>query len=273
MVGSDEGWREIVTSRPGGEEGEDGSSGGAVHRLQGLLGGLGKLVDDFVTKKGGARSVLPPALCHPPMGNEEEEEGALEEDGEEGENGEESEPDDEEENECSNDEMSNENNGRDDDDEALGDGDDDELSEPPSSGIIIPMDDFEGPLGWTCSKPQNATLVKNPLASLMAMADIAGPSSGLLHQGSNGERSNGDKKQKESTKQYVLNVNFAGNEMMESHIRVILETAHPTLIEQMDNYLECEAQGRDPGLAAIDSDPPPCLFYYGYFSWNDMSGS
>ena len=35
MVGSDEGWREVVTSRPGAEDGTN-------NRLQGLLGGLSK---------------------------------------------------------------------------------------------------------------------------------------------------------------------------------------------------------------------------------------
>ena len=64
LVGKDQGWREVVTSRPGVEDGAE--------RLQGLLGGLSQLVDDFVTKQGGAQSLLPPALCHPPLGHEEE---------------------------------------------------------------------------------------------------------------------------------------------------------------------------------------------------------
>jgi len=264
LVGKEEGWREVVTSRPGVEDGAPG-------RLQGLLGGLSRLVDDFVRKEGGARSLLPPALCYPPLGGEEE--GSLE--GEGGGDIDEDCDSNEEENESSSDEGSGPMNGQ-----MEGDSDDEEDGDAPSSGIIIPIDDFEGPSGWTCSRPPNATLVKNPLASLISMAEIAGHH----HQPKslNDTISNGDN-HKKITKHYALNVNFAGNEMMESHIRVIFETANPRLMDQMDWYLECEARGHDPLQSSNNENgagggndvamltPPLCLFYYGYFSWNDTA--
>ena len=264
LVGKEEGWREVVTSRPGVEDGAE--------RLQGLLGGLSKVVDDFVRKEGGARSLLPPALCYPPLGGEEEE-GSL--DDESGDDIDEECDSNEEENQSNDDERSGPMNGK-----MEEDSDNEEEGDAPSSGIIIPIDDFEGPSSWTCTKPPNAKLVKNPLASLIAMAEIAGHHQ--QHQSLNGNISNGDN-HKEMTKHYALNVNFAGNEMMESHIRVILETADPRLIDQMDWYLECEARGHDPlqnsnnengaggGNDVATLTPPLCLFYYGYFSWNDTA--
>ena len=68
------------------------------------------------------------------------------------------------------------------------------------------------------------------------------------------------------SKKYVLNVNFAGNDMYESYIRVILETEKYG--PMMNWFLACEAKG---GVFEMNNellrDPPPCLFYYGYLSW------
>ncbi|KAL7535424.1 hypothetical protein ACHAXR_009713 [Thalassiosira sp. AJA248-18] len=267
LVGSNEGWREIVTSRPGDEDGAE--------RLEGLLGGLSNLVDNFVTKQGGAQSLLPPALCHPPLGNDDDDDEEEEEDGSF-------------ENDASGDENDKACDSKEGDDQSSSDGlmdeqiedgsDNGDEDDTPSSGIIIPMDDFEGPPGWTCSRPSNAKLVRNPLASLIAMSDIAGHHQ-QEHQNSSGANaSNNGDEQKETTKQYVLNVNFAGNEMMESHIRVILETSNPKLVDLMDWYLKCEARMQDPGgqvmndqsdNPAAGTTPPLCLFYYGYFSWSN----
>lgn len=81
----------------------------------------------------------------------------------------------------------------------------------------------------------------------------------------NGERqltNNGDERYtRVETRQYILNVNYAGNEMMDSHVRVIFETSDARSIEKMEHY--CAS-----GLADNDDDTPPlCLFYYGYFLW------
>mmetsp|Transcript_16452 Transcript_16452/g.35758 ORF Transcript_16452/g.35758 Transcript_16452/m.35758 type:complete len:694 (+) Transcript_16452:49-2130(+) len=288
MVGRDEGWREVVASRPGEE-------GGALEHLRGMLGGLSRLVDDFVTKQGGAQSLLPPALCHPPLGPEEEE-GPLE--GEDGDDINNDCDSDEEENQSSKDETSGPLNermeGNDEENQSSTDersgsvnkqimkdeSDDEEEEDVPSSGIIIPIDDFKGSSGWTCERPSDARLIKNPLASLISMTDIAGFHQ--QHRSLDGNVDNADNHD-EMKKRYILNVNFAGNEMMESHIRVILETSNPKSIDLMDWYLECEAQGQNPGNTFMQNSkengfsdgnnskhtPPLCLFYYGYFSWGN----
>mmetsp|Transcript_8491 Transcript_8491/g.12438 ORF Transcript_8491/g.12438 Transcript_8491/m.12438 type:complete len:635 (-) Transcript_8491:209-2113(-) len=248
MVQREEGWREIVTSRPGDVSGES--------RLKELLSGLSGIVDDFVTKQGGAQSLLPPALCYPPLehiGEEEEDDDVMEE--------EEEDADDDDDDDDEDQSSANGKNGK-----AVDVSSDNEEEEeaPLSSGIIIPMNDFQGPPGWACSKPTtNAKLVKNPLATLMSMSDITNHCSDVGNQ----------KCDDDDVKQYVLNVNYAGNEMMESHIRVILETSDLSVIQQMNEFLDCEARGDDPGqlMSSNDDDKkipvPSCLLYYGYFSW------
>jgi len=247
LLSQHEEWREVVTSRPGDNE-ETGSS-----HLQGLLSGLSQVVDDFVNKQGGAQSILPPALCHPPLRQEGD--------------------DDEAEDTLSNadSECKEDNSSCDEKDEAMNDqkmdhmsdNDEDEEDDSPVSGMIISIDNFESPVGWSSSQPSNAKLIKNPLACLIAMSDID---------------SDDDKQKQRDVKQYILNVNYCGNDMMESHIRVILESTSPNIIDQMDWYLECEAKGLDAGQLFNNSNgnassssrylpPPPVLFYFGYFSW------
>ena len=72
--------------------------------------------------------------------------------------------------------------------------------------------------------------------------------------------------------------------MMESHIRVILETSDEEIVKAMKWYLKCEASGDTRAGGIYDQDnpdpaqnygapnaPPPALFYYGYFSWKSSS--
>jgi len=123
------------------------------------------------------------------------------------------------------------------------------------------MDHFKGHPGWSCRQPPNTKLAKNPLATLVAMEDIA------QHLDT---ATDGMTPSNPSSKQYILNVNFAGNDMYESYIRVILETEKYG--PMMDWCVACESRG-----GAFDSDEtnkdlwlrnlPPCLFYYGYLSW------
>ena len=247
LLSQHEEWREVVTSRPG-----DSEETGSIH-LQGLLSGLSQVVDDFVNKQGGAQSILPPALCHPPppLGREGEDEAEDKSSNTDSECKEDSSSSDEKDEAMNDQKMDH-----------MSDNDEDEEDDSPVSGMIISIDNFEGPAIWSSSQPSNAKLINNPLASLIAMSDI-----------------DSDDKQKErGVKQYVLNVNYCGNDMMESHIRVILEATSPNIIEQMDWYLECEAKGLDAGQlfnnsngnASISSrylPPPPVLFYFGYFSW------
>ncbi|KAL7459800.1 hypothetical protein ACHAWC_011781 [Mediolabrus comicus] len=246
LVGSDDGWREIVTSRPG--RGAD-----ATKRLETLMEKLPNVINDLVTNYG-AQAVLPPALQYPPIENEGDDgsEGgsvgeASEEDGQSNKSGE---------------EEGVEKGILLDDEGADGQSNGDESTEDddtsPTSGIIIPMDHFEGPPGWSCKQPPNTKLMKNPLATLIAMNEIT--------QHLDGEPSSSSSS---STKRYILNVNFAGNDMYESYIRVILET-EGNYTDLMELYLECESRGIDElthTYAWCDKHPPPCLFYYGYLAW------
>lgn len=218
-----------------------------------MLAGLGWLVNDFVENGGGARSLLPPALCHPPSPlSEHEDEGGTSE-GEDG---------------------SGSSDG-----EGEVDGEDNDGEGPSSpSGIVVRMDDFVGPPCWNSSRPPKSKLARNPLATLIAMPDIAGHNHHQQHHQILNGRCSGDERQHQrATRQYVLNVNFAGNEMMESHVRVILETSEPRAIKQMEYYIACEQRGTNPGLLSSDptyangsadvNETPLCLFYYGYFVW------
>ncbi|KAL7487741.1 hypothetical protein ACHAW6_013314 [Cyclotella cf. meneghiniana] len=222
LLGSDERWREVVTSRPGDVD-------GASH-LQELMRGLSKTVDEFVSRGGGAQSVLPPALCHPPLENDDDTSGL--DDGSVA---------SEEENESMNvagssdsnvvEEVDNENNNSEGVDR--------------SACLVVDMDQFKGPTGWSCN---GRKLVKNPLASLISMEEVASHIS-----------DRGNKNGKSDTRKYILNVNFAGNEMCESHIRVILATEK--YIDLMDRYMKHDVEDVD------DTTHPECLFYYGFFSW------
>jgi hypothetical protein len=242
LIGSDEGWREIVTSRPGEED--------ATKHLESLMSRLPEVITDFVKNRGGAQSVLPPALQYPPIGNEENDGseksvGETSEDGKSmGSEGEEKcAPSDEEE-------------------EGQSDDDNSEDDDTPTSSIIIPMDHFVGPPGWSCIKPPNTKLAKNPLATLIAMQEIT------QHLDTATGAMDATSSSSSSSKKYILNVNFAGNDMYESHIRVILETEKYG--PMMDWYLAREAKGGFDGGDEIDlasHHPPPCLFYYGYLSW------
>lgn len=244
LVGSDEGWREIVTCRPG-------EGGDATKRLDNMMRRLPEMISEFV-KKGGAQNILPPALQYPPIGNDEDDTAS---------GSAASKDDDSVENMESHEDEEESDEPIDEKEEGRSDGENSEAEDSPTSGIIIPMDQFEGPPGWTCRQPPNTKLAKNPLATLLAMEDIAQHLDTVT---------DGMTPSNPCGKQYILNVNFAGNDMYESYIRVILETEKYG--PMMDWCLACESRG-----GAFDSDetnndlllrdPPPCLFYYGYLSW------
>ncbi|KAL7548600.1 hypothetical protein ACHAWF_011872 [Thalassiosira exigua] len=266
MLRSHEGWREVTTACPG----EDGTK-----RLRELMGGLGALVEDFVTRGGGARSVLPPVLCHPPLEGEVGEEEGGSSDGADNEA-------DDDGNESIDGPLNGHNDHDDEDSDKDGNGDDgndDDDEDDPR-----PLDDFEGPPGWSCARPPGSRLVHNPLASLMALSDVTGGRGRSSRRKPNGRDDGSDNTGDGRKRYYVLNVNFTGNETMESHVRVILETEDPERAEWMDRLMACEARGDDParalnardGGAQMDGDDagmvvPPCLVYYGYFSWSDAT--
>eukprot|EP00985_Skeletonema_marinoi_P028537 scaffold25188_cov136-Skeletonema_marinoi.AAC.5 len=250
LVGSDEGWREIVTSRPGGEQ-------DATNHLESMMSRLPEVISDFVNK-GGAQNILPPALQYPPIGNDEDDESGSEESIDE------ASEDDGHGNMASDEEEEESNDPIGEKEEAQSDDDNSDDEDSPTSGIIIPMDHFVGPQGWSCRQPPNTKLAKNPLATLIVMEDIS------QHLDTVATTTDAIASSSPSSKKYILNVNFAGNDMYESYIRVILETEKYG--PMMDWYLACEAKGGDFDNDEMNTnlalqDPPPCLFYYGYLSW------
>ena len=233
----DGGWREVVTSRTS-NSGAGGSS--AVDRLAELLGGLGGLVDDFVRDGGGAASVLPPALCHPPM----EQRSA----------------------------------GRDGEDESgADDATRSSADDPPVSGIVVDVDGFEGPPAWSSwRKPPGGRLVRNPLACLIPMSDITRPLSCGGRRGGDDDDDDGDEggRPRPSAELYVLNANYGGNEMYDSNLRVILETSDERTKALVRECIELDTAGSMGDwlkLEARAESIPACLFYYGYFSWSSTA--
>jgi hypothetical protein len=215
LLVSDERWREVVTSRPGDVNG--------ASRLQELMNGLSETVDEFVSR-GGAQSVLPPVLCYPPTESNDEEDHELE------------------------DAIDDDSESMHEVDESvLGSEEAEDGGDKAPSGLVVDMDSFCGPCGWTCHKPTGGRLVKNPLALLMAKEEVTTHISG----GTNGSTDS-------SKKEYILNVNYGGNEMFESHIRV-------TFITQQ--YINLMDELTQDNINTGGQIPPDCLFYYGLFCW------
>ena len=224
LVGSDRRWREVVTSRPGEVNGAD--------TLQELLKDLSKTVEDFVEQGGGAQSILPPALCHPHVHSSSNDNH----DELESNNGENVKQTPEEDGSTT--EMS---------EEMYGEEDGDAPTE-----LIVHVDTFKGPPGWSCTKPHGGRLIKNPLALLIVRDEVE---THIFSDGSGGDESDAENS---NAKQFILNVNYAGNEMFESHIRVILET---------ETYVDLLADISRGVMIDEDQIPPDCLFYYGLVSW------
>ena len=231
---SDERWREVVTSRPGDVYG--------AKRLHQLMKGLSKTIDNFVAN-GGAAHVLPPGelvmcvillcllftkstvphvavLLYIALCYPPEEK--------------------EDKSDCDEDENSSAAESIDD----IECKNQDDVQQ--SDCLLVDMDTFEGPSGWKCEKLPGAKLVKNPLATLIAKDDVTS------HIQSE------ENELEQHRKQYILNLNFAGNEMFESHIRLILAT------EQYSDLMDHCVLG---DMHLVKDEIPDCLFYYGLFAW------
>ncbi|KAL7462507.1 hypothetical protein ACHAXS_002890, partial [Conticribra weissflogii] len=273
LLGHDERWREVVTFRATSVGSNPSGGDDGVRRLQTLLGELPEIIQKFTNECGGAKSLMPPALCYPQqrIGEvDEENENWIEDEQGTGGDADSDVDDAAEESICNygdeNDSDTTKNEQVDEDDRS-------------TWGILVSLDDFVGPPGWSFDEPSNASLLKNPLASLIPMAEVTTPVTG-------------SDLRTDDPKKYILNVNYAGNEMCESHVRVVLETTDH--IDLMDWYIECESKVIDAGKLFCQvkgivkqtkekkeflenvsdkkyagSVPPSALFYYGYFSWNE----
>ena len=92
-----------------------------------------------------------------------------------------------------------------------GDSLEDEGGENEGMSIVDPLDFDHYPEGWTYPEKATAKFVRNPLASLHRMDEI----NSFYKKAA--ERRNC---QREETNSFVLNVNYAGNEMHQSTIRI-----------------------------------------------------
>lgn len=112
---------------------------------------------------------------------------------------------------------------------------------------IVDVDDFEMPENFV-SLSSRKRWKRNPLASLMKMSDV---------KSYFGNNTSSDCEAKENL--YILNVNFAGNEMHESTARVILKDSSG----QLEHICSHQGKSLDEAIEKIQS-PPNALIYHGY---------
>ena len=229
----DDGWREAVVNSEGCIS--------ATDRLQSLMSTLPQILDKF-EQNGGARAILPPALLRPPqfqvVDYDTDENGNR--DGNESNNDLESMEEEEEEEEEDNDD--NESSG------VL------EISDENDDDNVVDCETFEVPEGKDMISLKSGQFSKNPLATLLRMNDIT-------------NYYNEEKEEDRGGNLYVLNVNYAGNEVMESSVRTILKAGDSNDSKSkkvLDLCCSLEEKGEDP--AKSDKvEALPALLWYGYF--------
>ena len=224
-------WREVICAEKQGMNGDD-----VVEKLKGLMASLPDIIQQF-SDEGAANSMLPPFLREPPkfelVGDDLDEEY----------NEEDKNSDSGKENDANND--------QDMEDPSMSDSEsmDSMESVQNEKEDIIDINDFESPS--ECSKPSNGTYWRmNPLASLIKVSDIKS------FYMSEKER---EENEEELKNQFVLNINFAGNDMHESSLRKVFRDD--------SGFLEklCTLDKKFiPDEVKRIKDPPSALIYYGF---------
>ena len=231
----DDGWREAVVNSEGCIS--------APERLQSLMSTLPQILGKF-EENGGARAILPPALLQPPqfrvVGGDDE--SNLENMNDE----ETSNPDE---------------NGDQDEDESSNEGVESmegEGEEENNDDNVVDCETFDGPDGKCMVSLKSGQFTKNPLATLLRMKDIT-----KYYSDEKEEKGN-------NNNLYVLNVNYAGNEVMESSVRTILKAGDDDSSSKkiLDLCCSLEKSGEDPAKCA-DVIALPALLWYGYFISKD----
>ena len=236
-----DGWREAVAN-------VDDCS--AADKLQSLLSTLPDILANL-QDNGGARAILPPVLLRPPqfevIGGDNDSEGEEKNIDEEG----------------VVESM---------DEVAAVDATSNASAESSEGNLdIVHCDAFEVPkdaqddIAPAASSDKDHKLVKNPLASLMLMKDITS-------YYADSEKEDESNMQRGDERLYVLNINFAGNEVHESSVRTIVKAGSMTSDEILSKCCSCEKSGKDPAelVQKLTSKPIPCLLYYGYFIWKEL---
>ena len=114
--------------------------------------------------------------------------------------------------------------------------------------MIVDIDGFEIPEGFESITPSQEHWKRNPLASLMRMSDVKSFFETDLARGS-----------EDSKNLYILNINFAGNEMHESTVRVVLKDVSG----QLEKFCSLRGKTLDDAIMNLET-PPSALIYYGY---------
>jgi hypothetical protein len=186
----------------------------AVEHLKRLLHELPDKIRELERDGKGAEAILPPVLQYPPQFQINDGDDAEDWESVEGQErvGEEASPSEEYSDGANYDEeeeekvLENDHEGR---------------------AVIDPLT-FDGyPKGWSCFGDVDLPelrFVRNPLASLLKLADITS-----FYK----DATTGDKHSSRDDATYVLNVNFAGNEMHESAVRILLQDNPTRVISQL----------------------------------------
>ena len=227
----EEKWREIVCN--GIVDGER-----AIDKLDSLLKSLPDTITKNFCNDGGSHSILPPVLRHPPVFQSigDDNMSCVGDGGIEG---------------------FEERNFVNEQREDLEDKDDEAESSTNSISNevieIVDFNDFRGPEGWDSERPSiSHMLSRSPLATLTKMTDVT-----TFFQKTQFSESNGNL--------FILNVNYGGNEMNESSVRIILrDDSTGNILHRCCNL---EKKGEDIIELIDESNPPKVLLYYGYLVW------
>lgn len=133
---------------------------------------------------------------------------------------------------------------------------DDDDEEEESDEEIVDIHEFDAPVPQRQLHSTSGKMTFNSLASLMKMSDIV-------------SFYNDDKESDEASSLYVLNINYAGNEMHESVIRVVLKDT----TGQLDNFVDGTSRDDITCPRGVQEAWQECLLYYGFLVWisNDVS--
>jgi hypothetical protein len=144
--------------------------------------------------------------------------------------------------------------------------------------LVVSVSDFQFPEDWkkNLDDKVNSILIKNPLARLTRMDEIKKFYDQRQHQPQ--QQNNG--KQDDASLLFVLHVNYAGNEMLESAVRVVFrDNAKSKCLNQLYELLEIKPSHspssvsppqlvlNDPELIANQGGMIDCMLYHGYLQW------
>ena len=202
-----------------------------LQTLHQLLKELPLIVTQF-TQNGGAQAILPPVLRNPPqfVNTSDKDEG----------------DDDDDDDEVSDDDNEEE-------EEAMKDNDDNggvtmQSIEERFGARVVDVSTFAPPSGWGSAPPKNARILLNPLASVQSLDSIT-------------KFYNPDQEHKDL---YLLNINYGGNELHESSVRIIVRDKLSPLNLGLDNNNN-KSHGDD------NEDRLRFYLFHGLYVWSNDS--